>query len=121
MLWNVGAETLVCNEEERVFFEKRLPHQTGPFRLIGEQSLVRLRRHLLYSMQFQRNFPPLGYQGFTGNFPFTPLPGQFRLGKDRSETFSTSCTSSETGRSFSTGESDRQSQRVEFSVLVSKQ
>ena len=120
----LGVETLACNEQERNFFEKQLPHQTGPFRLIGEQILVRLRRHLLYSMQFQRNFPPLGYQFpfpsnyvFMGNFPFTPLPGQFRLGKDRNQTFSSSCTNNESGQSFSTGESDHQSQRVVFSEL----
>ena len=122
----LGVETLACNEEEIFFFEKQLPHQTGPVRLIGEQSLMRLLRHLLYSMQFQRNFPPLGYQfpfspsnhGFMGNFaPFTPLPGQFRLGKDRNENFSTSCTNSESGPSFSTGESDHQSEPVLFSEL----
>jgi hypothetical protein len=124
----LGVETLACNEQERFFFEKQLPHQTGPFRLIGEQSLLRLRRYLLYCMQFQRNFPPLGYQfpfpsnhvppSFSlGNFPFSPLAGQVRLGKDRNENFSTSCTNSESGPSFSTGESDHQSERVVFSDL----
>ena len=121
----LGVETLACNEEERIFFQKQLPHQTGPVRLIGEQSLLRLRRHLLYPMQFQRNFPPLGYHfpfspsnyGFMGNFPFTPLPGQFRLGKERDENYSTGCANNESGPSFSTGQSCRQSEPVLFSEL----
>ena len=110
----LGVQTLACNEDERIFFQKQLPHQTGPFRLIGEQSLLHLGRHLLYCRQFQRNFPPLGYQfpfpsshGFMGNFPFTPLPGQSRLGTDRNEKFSTARTNKESGRSFSTNESER--------------
>ena len=89
---------------------------------MGKQSLLHLHRHLLYSMQFQRIFPPLGYHfpfasnhGFMGNFPFRSLPGQFRLGKDRNENFSTRCTTNESGTSFSTGESDHQSEHVVFS------
>lgn len=62
----LSVETLPCNEEERLFFRKQLPHQTGPFSLIDERSLLRLHRYLLYCMQFQRNFPPRGYQ--------SPLP-----------------------------------------------
>jgi len=75
-------------------------------------------------MPFQRNFPQLGYQfpfpsnhGLMGNFPFTLLPGQFRLGKEGNENFSTSCTHNESGLSFNTGESDHQSERVVFSEL----
>ena len=122
----IGVETLACNEEERISFEKQLPHQTGPVRLIGAQSLLRLRRLLLYPMQFQRNFPPLAYHlpfspsnyGFMGNFPFTPLPGQFRLGKERNENCSTGGANNESGPSFSTGQSCRQlSEPVLFSEL----
>lgn len=108
----LGEETLDHNEEERIFLKNNFhPHQTGPVRLIGELSLLCLCRQLRYSMQFHRNLAPLGYQfpfplnhGFMGNFPFTPLPGQFRLGKNRNENFSTSCTNNESGPSFSTGE-----------------
>ena len=47
-----------------------------------------------------------------GNFSFTPLPGQFRFGKERNENFSTGCANNESSPSFSTGESYHQSEPV---------
>ena len=52
-----------------------------------------------------------------GNFSFTPLPGLFRLGKERNENFSTGCANNESGPSFSTGQSYHQSEPVLFSEL----
>ena len=124
----LSVETLPCNEEERLFFRKQLPHQTGPFSLIDERSLLCLHRYLLYCMQFQRTFPPRGYQSplpsnlvppsfSEGNFPLTPLPGQFGLAKDRNDDFSTSFTNNKSGPSFSTCDRviiERDSSKIEL-------
>ena len=55
----LGIETLICTEEEGLFFLNHLPPQNGPFRLISEQNLLRLHGMVLayYMPNFGRQFP----------------------------------------------------------------
>ena len=92
----LGIEFVMSNAEETATLEKFLTSQTGPFRLISEQNILRLHGMLLNSRLAESQMPNFGYQFpfsadnlaassfLPANFQFVSWPrfeGRFRQGK----------------------------------------
>ena len=92
----LGIEFVMSNAEETATLEKFLTSQTGPFRLISKQNILRLYGMLLNSRLAESQMPNFGYHFPFGaddlaassflpaNFQFVSWPrfeGRFRQGK----------------------------------------
>ena len=99
----LGIETLICTEEEGLFFLNHLPPQNGPFRLISEQNLLRLHGMVLayYMPNFGRQFPSktsnISPSFSPINSQITPWPFQGRVDRTQSDLYSSAKSCSNDG------------------------
>ena len=81
----LGIKILICSEQETSFIRKFLPSETGPFWLLSEGDLLRLREMLLDSGQitrkrqrpsFENQFSPFAASNSFSRSQFMPWPHQ---------------------------------------------